>query len=349
MSRPQLNMDHSHDLGTVPDRRRFLAVSAGLLSSPMLLGSATASDSAQQTGSTHAARPAGFQPTADTRTVTLNNGLKMPVLGFGTFQLNGEECQRSVSEAIEAGYRLIDTASAYRNEDAVGNAIKASGVPREQLFVTTKLWVSDAGYEKAKAAFDRSLGRLGLDYLDLYLIHQPFNDIYGAWRAMEELYKAGRVKAIGVSNFHPDRVMDLIVHNEVKPAVNQIETHVFHQRGESLEFLKEQNVQMEAWSPFGQGKKDFFNNELLRTIGEKHGKTVAQVALRWHLQRGVIAIPKSSKKARIVENFDIFGFELSGEEMAQIATLETGASVFFDHRDPKVVRMLSGRGPSRDR
>lgn len=331
--------DRSPQDAPMHDRRRFLATGVGLVAAPLILGRAHAG------GLFAGGAPARVgQPEAATGapTITLNNGVKMPALGFGTFQMNGEECRRSVTDAIETGYRLIDTASAYRNEDAVGEAIKQSGVPREQLFITTKLWVSDAGYEKAKAAFDRSLERLGLDYLDLYLIHQPFNDVYAAWRAMEELYKEGRIKAIGVSNFHPDRLMDLIIHNEVKPAVNQIETHVFHQRADSLEFLKEQNVQMEAWSPFGQGRNDFFNNELLRAIGEKHGKTVAQVGLRWHVQRGVIAIPKSSRKDRIAENFDIFDFELTAEDMAQIATLETGNSVFFDHRDPGVVRMLGG-------
>ncbi len=330
------------DAEAVSDRRQFLAVGAGLIAAPMLMASAEARGVARGDGPTGAST-ARFQPGEGTQTVTLNNGVKMPNLGFGTYQMGGEECERSVIEAIETGYRLIDSASAYRNEEAVGNAVRKSGVPREELFVTTKLWVSDATYERAKGAFERSMELLGLEYLDLYLIHQPYNDVYGAWRAMQELYGEGRIKAIGVSNFHPDRVMDLIIHQEVKPAVNQLETHVFHQQAASLAFLKEQDVQMEAWSPFAQGRSDFFQNEMLRSIGEKYGKTVAQVALRWQLQRGVVAIPKSSSKEHIVENFEIFDFELSAEDMAEIATLETGTSVFFDHRDPGVVRMISGR------
>lgn len=312
----------------------------GMVAAPLLLGNAQAGSLLIGNESSELTNDAA----SGTQTITLNNGVQMPALGFGTFQLGGEECERSVMTAIETGYRLIDTASAYRNEDAIGNAVKSSGVPREQLFITSKLWVSDAGYEKTKLAFQQSLNRLGLEYLDLYLIHQPFNDVYGAWRAMEELHKEGLIRAIGVSNFHPDRVMDLMVHNEVKPAVNQIETHVFHQRSESLEFLKEQNIQMEAWSPFAQGRNNFFQNELLQAIGDKHGKTIAQVALRWHMQRGVIAIPKSSRRSHIVENFNIFDFELTQAEMDQIATLETATSVFFDHRDPNVVRMISGMG-----
>jgi diketogulonate reductase-like aldo/keto reductase len=261
--------------------------------------------------------------------------------------MNGEECERSVTEALQTGYRLIDTASAYRNEEAVGNAIKGSGVPRGQLFVTTKLWVSDAEYEKAKVAFDRSMERLGLDYLDLYLLHQPYNDVYGAWQAMQELYREGRIKAIGASNFHPDRVMDLIIHNEVKPAVNQIETHVFHQQTEALEFLQEQEVQMEAWAPFAQGRNKMFQNEVLKSMGERHAKTVAQVVLRWHTQRGVVAIPKSSRKERIIENFNVLDFQLSPEDLAEIAELDTEESAFFDHRDPRVVRMIGGMGRNR--
>jgi 2,5-diketo-D-gluconate reductase A len=278
------------------------------------------------------------------KTVALNNGRKMPILGFGVFQMaDPAECERSIVDAIETGYRLIDTAASYGNEEAVGKAIKPCGVPRQELFVTTKLWVSDAGYEKAKRAFDRSLKRLGLDYLDLYLIHQPYGDVYGAWRAMEELYREGRAKAIGVSNFHPDRVIDLILHNEVPPAVNQVETHPFHQQVETQEFLRENNVQIESWGPFAEGKNDIFENEVLKSIGGKYGKTVAQVILRWLTQRGVVAIPKSVRKDRMAENFDIFDFELGGEDMDAIRALEIGKSLFFDHRDPAMVKFLSTR------
>lgn len=273
--------------------------------------------------------------------VTLNNGVEMPLLGFGVFQITGvEDCEKSVSEAIRAGYRLIDTAAAYGNEAAVGNAIKRSGVAREEFFVTTKLWIQDAGYERAKQAFERSLQRLQLEYLDLYLIHQPFGDVHCAWRAMEELYREGRVRAIGVSNFQPDRLMDLIVHNQVVPAVNQIETHPFCQQIEAQAFLQENGVQIEAWAPFAEGRNNIFENALLRSIADKHRKTVAQVILRWLIQRRVVAIPKSVHKERIVENFNIFDFELSPEDMAAIATLDTKTSSFFDHRDPAVVKWL---------
>jgi 2,5-diketo-D-gluconate reductase A len=278
------------------------------------------------------------------KTVALNNGREMPILGFGVFQMaDPAECERSVIDAIRTGYRLIDTAASYGNEEAVGKAIERCGVPRQELFVTTKLWVSDAGYEKAKRAFDRSLKRLGLDYLDLYLIHQPYGDVYGAWRAMEELYREGRAKAIGVSNFHPDRVIDLILHNEVPPAVNQVETHPFHQQVETQAFLRENGIQMESWGPFAEGKNDIFRNDVLGSIGRKHGKTVAQVILRWLTQRGVVAIPKSVRKERMAENFDIFDFELGGEDMDAIRALETGQSLFFDHRDPAMVKFLSTR------
>lgn len=273
--------------------------------------------------------------------VTLNNGIEMPILGFGVFQIaDPAECERCVLDALETGYRLIDTAASYGNEAAVGNAIKRSGVPREELFVTTKLWIQDAGYEKTKRAFERSLQRLQLDYLDLYLIHQPFGDVYGAWRAMEELYREGRIRAIGVSNFYPDRLMDLIVHNEVVPAVNQIECHPFHQQIETQAFLEENKVQLEAWAPFAEGRNNIFQNEVLRAIAEKHGKSVAQVILRWLIQRRIVAIPKSVRKERIVENFNVFDFELSPEDMVVIATLDTKTSAFFDHRDPKVVKWL---------
>lgn len=273
--------------------------------------------------------------------VVLNNGVEMPILGFGVFQIpDAEECERSVSEALRTGYRLIDTAAAYENEEAVGEAIKRSGLAREEIFVTTKLWIQDASYESAKRAFERSLQRLQQDYLDLYLIHQPFGDVYGSWRAMEELYREGRIRAIGVSNFQPDRVMDLIVHNEVVPAVNQIETHPFCQQIEARKFLQENNVQIESWGPFAEGRNNIFQNELLLSIARRHERTVAQVILRWLVQRGVVVIPKSVRKERIVENFDIFDFELSREDMDAIVALDTGQSLFFDHRDPKMVKML---------
>lgn len=273
--------------------------------------------------------------------VSLNNGVEMPLLGFGVFQMNdATECESSVAEAIRTGYRLIDTAAAYGNEVAVGNAIQRSGVARADLFLTTKLWIQDTGYEKTKQAFARSLQRLQLKYLDLYLIHQPFGDVYGAWRAMEELYRAGRIRAIGVSNFHPDRLMDLIVHNEVVPAVNQIETHPFNQQVETQKFLQENGVQIESWGPFAEGRNNIFENALLRSIADKHHKTVAQIILRWLTQRGVVAIPKSVRKERIEENFNVFDFQLSPEEMAAIATMDTKTSSFFDHRDPAVVKRL---------
>ena len=274
--------------------------------------------------------------------VVLSNGVEMPILGFGVFQIpDAEECERSVSEALRTGYRLIDTAAVYENEGAVGEAINRSGVAREEIFVTTKLWIQDAGYESAKKAFERSLKRLQLDHLDLYLIHQPYGDVYGSWRAMEDLYQEGRIRAIGVSNFQPDRLMDLIVHNEVVPAINQIETHPFNQQIETQKFLQENNVQIESWGPFAEGKNNIFQNELLLSIAGKYDKSVAQVILRWLTQRGVVVIPKSVRKERIAENFNIFDFELNAEDMAAIATLDTKQSLFFDHRDPKMVKILS--------
>ena len=276
--------------------------------------------------------------------VRLNNGVEMPILGFGVFQVTDlAECERSVIDAIETGYRLIDTAASYMNEDAVGKAIKSSGVAREDLFITTKLWIQSKGYEGAKRAFENSLKRLQLNYLDLYLIHQPLGDVYGEWRAMEELYKEGRVRAIGVSNFHPDRLIDLIIHNEIVPAVNQIETHPFHQQIETQKFLKENNVQIGSWGPFAEGKNNIFHNELLLSIGKEYNKSIAQVILRWLTQRGVIAIPKSVHKERMEENFNIFDFELSAEDMKAIKTLDTKTSFFFDHRDPAMVKWLGER------
>lgn len=273
--------------------------------------------------------------------VVLNNGVEMPILGFGVYQINDQkECERSVLDAIDAGYRLIDTAAAYGNEEAVGRAIKKSGVEREEIFITTKLWISDAGEESAKKAFESSLEKLQLDYLDLYLIHQPFGDVYGAWRAMEKLYGEGKIKAIGVSNFQPDRVMDFIVHNKVIPAVNQIETHPFHQQIETQSFLQENNVQIESWGPFAEGRNNIFENALLLSIGGKYGKSVAQVILRWLTQRNVVVIPKSVRKERMVENFNVFDFELNDEDMKSIAALDTTQSLFFNHRDPKMVKTL---------
>lgn len=276
--------------------------------------------------------------------VLLNNGVDMPILGFGVFQIqDASECEQAVYDAIMAGYRLIDTAASYLNEEAVGRAIKRSGVPREELFITTKLWVQDTGYENTKKAFAKSLERLQLNYLDLYLIHQPFGDVHGSWRAMEELYREGKIKAIGVSNFHPDRLIDLIIHNEVVPAVNQVETHVFNQQKESHNFMKENHVQMESWGPFAEGKNNFFQNEILVSIAEKYNKSVAQVALRWLTQRGVVAIPKSVRKERIVENFNIFDFELTENDMEKMTTLDMKESLFFSHRDPEMVKWIGTR------
>lgn len=276
--------------------------------------------------------------------ILLNNGIEMPILGFGVFQVTDlAECERSVLDAIATGYRLIDTAAVYMNEVAVGNAIKKSGVPREDFFITTKLWIQSNGYEGTKKAFENSLTQLQLDYLDLYLIHQPFGDVHGSWRAIEELYKEGKIRAIGVSNFHPDRLMDLIVHNEIIPAVNQIETHPFHQQIEVQQFLQENNVQIQSWGPFAEGKNNIFQNELLHSIGNKYNKSVAQVVLRWLIQRGVVAIPKSVRKERMEENFDIFNFELNFEDMEVIKTLDTKTSSFFDHRDPAMVKWLGER------
>ena len=280
--------------------------------------------------------------TATVPTVPLNNGIEMPLLGFGVFQIADlADCERAVMDALGVGYRLLDTAASYGNEEAVGRAIKRSGVPREEIFVTTKLWIADAGYEKTKAAFKRSLQRLQLDTIDLYLIHQPIGDVYGAWRAMEELYREGRVRAIGVSNFHPDRVMDFLMHHEVKPAVNQIETHPFHQQVATQKFLEENGIQMESWGPFAEGKNNIFHNDLLQSIANAHQKSIAQVVIRWLTQRGIVAIPKSVRKERMAENFDIFDFQLTAKEMNAIATLDTGTSSFFDHRDPAMVKWLS--------
>ena len=275
--------------------------------------------------------------------VTLNNGVKMPQLGFGVYQIKDPaECEQAVVDAVSTGYRLIDTAASYGNEEAVGKAIKRCGVPREELFITTKLWISDTTYKGAKAAFQKSLDKLGLEYLDLYLIHQPLNDYYSAWRAMEELYKAGKIRAIGVCSFYPDRLAALIAFNDVAPAVNQVEANVFFQQNESQKYMQSKGVVMEGWAPFAEGKNDLFHNETLKEIGEKHGKSVAQVVLRWLLQRGIVCIPKSVKKERMEENFNVFDFTLDEEDFAKIAALDTGMSCFFDHRDPAVVENLAG-------
>ncbi|PFN96796.1 2,5-diketo-D-gluconic acid reductase [Bacillus sp. AFS076308] len=276
--------------------------------------------------------------------VTLNNSVEMPILGFGVYQIqDANQCEQSVYDAIMAGYRLIDTAASYLNEEAVGRAIKRSGVPREELFITTKLWVQDTGYESTKKAFGKSLERLQLDYLDLYLIHQPFGDIYGSWRAMEELYREGKIRAIGVSNFQNDRLVDLIIHNEISPAVNQVETHPFCQQIESAKLMKEHHVQIESWGPFAEGRNNMFQNEVLVLLAEKYNKSVAQVILRWLTQREVVVIPKSVHKERIIENFDIFDFELSQEDMETIATLDTNKSLFFSHNDPEIVKWIGTR------
>jgi 2,5-diketo-D-gluconate reductase A len=279
-----------------------------------------------------------------TPVVTLNNGVEMPILGFGVFQVpDPAECERSVRDALDVGYRLLDTAASYGNEEPVGAAISGSGIDRAEIFVTTKLWVQDASYEGAKAAFERSINKLRLDYLDLYLIHQPYGDVYGAWRAMEELLRTGRIRAIGISNFYPDRMVDFALHNEVIPAVNQIETHPFHQQTEAQALLKEYGIQPEAWGPFAEGKNGLFQNEVLQSVGDKHGKSIAQIVLRWLTQRGIVAIPKSVRKERMAENFSIFDFELDGDDMAAIATLDRKASSFFDHRDPAMVKWLGTR------
>ncbi|MET9361033.1 aldo/keto reductase [Streptomyces sp. NPDC006632] len=276
-------------------------------------------------------------------TVTLNNGVEMPLLGFGVYQIPAENTERAVSDALAAGYRLLDTAAAYGNEEAVGRAIKAGGVPRGDLFVTTKLWVQDApAEENTKRAFETSLNKLGLDHLDLYLMHQPFGDVYGQWRAMEALNREGLTKAIGVANFYPDRLIDLIINNEIAPAVNQIETHPFFQRADYQDLMREHGVQIQSWGGFAEGRNDLFANPLLAGIGKEYGKSVAQVVLRWLTQRGVVAIPKSVHAERMAENMDVFDFRLSDEQMARIAGLDTGGSLFFDHHDPEMVTRLAG-------
>lgn len=281
---------------------------------------------------------------SNTPTVRLNNGVEMPVLGFGVFQVpDPAECERSVRDAIDVGYRLLDTAASYGNEEAVGAAIRSSGIDRGELFVTTKLWVQHASYEGAKVAFERSTNKLGLDYVDLYLIHQPYGDVYGAWRAMEELHKADKIRAIGISNFYSDRVVDFVLHNGTTPAVNQIEIHPFHQQIEAQALLKENGIQTEAWGPFAEGKNGLFQNEVLDTVARKHGKSIAQVVLRWLIQREIVAIPKSVRKERMAENFAVFDFELDAQDLQAIANLDQKTSSFFDHRDPAMVKWIGTR------
>lgn len=273
--------------------------------------------------------------------VTLNNGVKMPILGYGVYQVSAEECERCVLDAINVGYRSIDTAQAYGNEEGVGSAVKKCGVPRGELFLTTKIWITNGGYEKAAASIDESLRKLGTDYVDLMLIHQPFNDYYGTYRAMEAAYKAGKIRAIGVSNFYPDRLVDLCNFVEITPAVNQVETHVFQQQKTAHEYMKKYGVQHESWGPFAEGKNDFFANPVLNEIGGKYGKTAAQTALRFLIQSGVVVIPKSTRKERMLENFSVFDFALTDEDMVAIQALDEGESLFFSHYDPSVVEWLT--------
>ena len=278
------------------------------------------------------------------QTVRLSNGVEMPILGYGVYQVTPEECERCVSDALSMGYRMVDTAQAYANEEGVGNAVKKSGIPREELFLVTKVWISNAGYEKAKASIDESLRKLQTDYIDLLLIHQPFNDYYGTYRAMEEAYKAGKLRAIGVSNFYPDRFIDLAEFCDIKPMVNQVETHVFNQQRRPQEIMKEYGTQIMSWGPFAEGRNDFFTNPVLKAIGEKYGKSVAQTALRFLIQRDVVVIPKSTHKERMEQNLDVFDFSLSAEDMEAIGKLDKGESLFFSHYAPETVKWLTNFG-----
>ena len=275
-------------------------------------------------------------------TVKLRNGIEMPIEGYGVYQVDPAECERCVSDALKVGYRMIDTAQAYHNEEGVGAAIAKSGIPREELFIVTKVWISNYGYEKAKASIDESLLKLGTDYIDLMLLHQPFCDRYGAYRALEEAYKEGKLRAIGVSNFYPDHLIDLANNVEIPPMVNQVETHVFDQQTEARKYMDDLGCRIMSWGPLAEGRNNFFTNPVLEALGKKYGKSVAQVALRWLTQRGVIIIPKSVHKERMEQNIDIFDFTLSNEDMAEIARLDTGKSLFFDHHDPEVVKMFMG-------
>lgn len=279
-------------------------------------------------------------------TVKLNNGIEMPVLGFGVYQVEAQACEQAVLEAIDVGYRLIDTATAYQNEQQIGNAIKASGVNRKDLFITTKLWLNHASYEGAKVQFEQSLNLLQVDYIDLYLIHQPFGDIHGAWRAMEELYTQGKIRAIGVSNFHPDRLADLMAFNKIKPAVNQVETNPFNQQLQAVPWMQSRTIQPEAWAPFAEGQHDIFQHPVLTTIGNKYGKSVGQVILRWLVQRQIVCLAKSVRKERMAENINILDFELSSQDMIDITAMDTATSAFFSHRDPAIVEWLTKRRPN---
>ncbi len=275
--------------------------------------------------------------------ITLNNGIKMPKAGFGVFQIKDKnECVKVILDAIDAGYRLIDTAQSYGNEEAVGEAVTKTSVPREELFITTKVWISNYGYEKAKASVEESLKKMHLDYIDLVLLHQPFKDYYGAYHALEDLYKEGKIKAIGVSNFYPDRLVDLALDVDVKPAINQVEVNPFHQQDKALEYNNKYGVQLEAWAPFAEGKNGIFTNETLKEIGNKYNKSIGQVILRWLLQRGIVPLSKTVKKERMLENINIFDFELSEEDMKKIANLNTNTSSFFSHYDPATVEMICG-------
>ncbi|MFF8485398.1 aldo/keto reductase [Streptomyces antibioticus] len=274
------------------------------------------------------------------RTVTLNNGVEMPILGFGVYQIPPEQTEQAVTDALDVGYRLLDTAAAYGNEEAVGRAVAKSGIPREDLFITTKLWVQDPGEDNTRRAFDASLRKLGLDHVDLYLIHQPYGDVYSEWRAMQDLYREGRTRAIGVSNFHTDRLVDLIDHNDVVPAVDQIETHPFHQRTADQHLMREHGVQLESWGPFAEGRNALFTHPALAPIAQAHDRTIAQIVLRWLIQREVVVIPKSIQRSRMEENFNVFDFHLTDDDMTTIATLDTARSAFFDHRDPTMVSRL---------
>lgn len=276
------------------------------------------------------------------KTIRLNNGVEMPQIGYGVYQITNEECERCVSDALKVGYRMIDTAQAYNNEEGVGGAVAKSGIPRQEIFLVSKIWISNYGYEKAKASIDESLRKLRTDYIDLMLLHQPFCDRYGAYRALEDAFKAGKVRAIGVSNFYPDHYIDFAENVSVVPAVNQVETHVFDQQIQAQKYMEEYGTHIMSWGPLAEGRDNFFRNETLATIGAKYGKTVAQVALRWLIQRGVIIIPKSTHIERMRENIDIFNFELSADDMTQIATLDTGKSLFFDHHDGEVTKMFMG-------
>ncbi|MET9616484.1 aldo/keto reductase [Kitasatospora indigofera] len=276
--------------------------------------------------------------------ITLNNGVRMPALGFGVYQIPADRTEQAVSEALAAGYRLLDTAAAYGNEEAVGRAIKDSGIPRQELFVTTKLWVQDApAQDNTRRAFETSLGKLGLDHVDLYLMHQPYGDVYGQWRAMEALTREGLARAIGVANFHPDRLLDLILNNEITPAVNQIETHPFFQRGPDHALMREHGVQHQAWGGFAEGRNDLFSDPVLAGIGEAHGRSVAQVVLRWLIQRDIVTIPKSVNPDRMAQNIDVFDFRLTDDQMSAVTALDTGRTLFFDHHDPEMVAWLSKR------